>query len=159
MGQFSKPWEELTISDNFIFCKVMQDEALCRDVLEALLEIKIREIRYLKTEATIENIYEGRGVRMDVLLEDTDKIYNIEMQTGNYSDIILRSRYYQSSADVYTTQHHTKFRDLKEPYIIFICKDDPFGLGLSRYTKSSRFLETDKIPYDDKTHNVFYNKS
>lgn len=21
MGQFSKPWEELTIADNFIFCK------------------------------------------------------------------------------------------------------------------------------------------
>ncbi|MDD5929737.1 MAG: hypothetical protein PUC37_08030, partial [Spirochaetales bacterium] len=34
-----------------------------------------------------------------------------------------------------------------------------FGAGLPRYTKSSRFIETDKIPYDDKTHNVFYNCS
>ncbi len=34
MGQFSKPWEELTIADNFIFCKVMENERICRRMLE-----------------------------------------------------------------------------------------------------------------------------
>ena len=38
---FSKPWEELTFTDNFIFCKVMEDESLCKELLETLLDIKI----------------------------------------------------------------------------------------------------------------------
>lgn len=159
MGQFSKPWEELTIADNFIFCKVMQNAELCKEILEVLLDIQIEKIEYLQTESPIENFYDSRGVRLDVVVKDSKKIYDIEMQTGNYEDIILRSRYYQSSIDVSTTKRRTKFKNLKETYIIFICKDDPFGIGLPCYTKASRFMETDKIPYDDKTHNVFYNCS
>ena len=46
-----------------------------------------------------------------------------------------------------------------ETYILFICKDDPFGEGIPRYTKISKFLETDRISYDDKSRNVFYNCS
>ena len=49
MGQFSKPWKELTIADNFIFCKVMQNERLCRGVLETLLGIKVSRIDYRQT--------------------------------------------------------------------------------------------------------------
>ncbi len=159
MGQFSKPWEELTIADNFIFCKVMQNAELCKEILELLLDIQIEKIEYLQTESPIENFYDTRGVRLDVVVKDSKKVYDIEMQTGNYDDIILRSRYYQASLDVSTTKRRTKFKDLKETYIIFICKDDPFGIGLPRYTKISKFMETDKISYDDKTHNVFYNCS
>ena len=29
-----KPWEELTITDDFMFCKVMSDPALCKELLE-----------------------------------------------------------------------------------------------------------------------------
>lgn len=99
------------------------------------------------------------SVRLDVYVKDSDKIFDIEIQTGNYEDLILRSRYYLSASDVATTKRRTKYRELKETFIIFICKDDPFGKGCSRYTKISQFEETDNIPYDDKTHNVFYNCS
>ena len=49
-GQFSKPWEELTFADNFLFCKIMEDESICRQLLEILLPIKIERIEYLSTE-------------------------------------------------------------------------------------------------------------
>ncbi len=159
MGQFSKPWKELTIADNFIFCKVMQNERLCRGVLETLLGIKVSRIDYLQMENPIENFYDSRGIRLDVYVKDSARIFNIEMQTGNYDDLILRARYYLSSSDVATTKRRTKFKDIRETYILFICKDDPFGAGIPRYTKVSKFLETDGIPYDDKSHNVFYNCS
>ena len=42
---------------------------------------------------------------------------------------------------------------------MFICKDDPFGKGIPCYTKLTKFLETDEISYNDKSHNVFYNCS
>ena len=159
MGQFSKPWKELTIADNFIFCKVMQNERLCRGVLETLLGIKVSRIDYLQTENPIENFYDFRGIRLDVYVKDSGRIFNIEIQTGNYDDLILRARYYLSSSDVATTKRRTKFKDIRETYILFICKDDPFGEGIPRYTKLTKFLETDRISYDDKSHNVFYNCS
>ena len=159
MGQFSKPWKELTIADNFIFCKVMQNERLCRGVLETLLGIKVSRINYLQTENPIENFYDSRGIRLDVYVKDSGRIFNIEIQTGNYDDLILRARYYLSSSDVATTKRRTKFKDIRETYILFICKDDPFGEGIPRYTKLTKFLETDGITYDDKSHNVFYNCS
>lgn len=159
MSQFSKKWKDLTIADNFIFCKVMQNEQLCRRVLETLLEIKIEHIEYLSTEMTVENFYESRGIRLDVYVKDSARIFNIEMQTGNYEDMLLRARYYLSSSDVATTKRRSKFKDLKETFILFICKDDPFGIEIPRYTRFTKFLETDEIPYDDKIRTVFYNCS
>lgn len=79
MGQFSKPWEELTIADNFIFCKVMENERICRRMLEVLLGIRISRIDYLRTEHPMENFYDARGIRLDVYVEESDRIFNIEM--------------------------------------------------------------------------------
>ena len=107
----------------------------------------------------IENFDDPRGIRLDVCVKDSGRIFNIEIQTGNYDDLILRARYYLSSSDVATTKRRTKFKDIRETYILFICKDDPFGEGIPRYTKLTKFLETDRISYDDKSHNVFYNCS
>ena len=39
-----KRYEELTISDDFMFGKAMGDKVLCRDVLERLLEEKVGEL-------------------------------------------------------------------------------------------------------------------
>ena len=69
MGPFSKPWSELTIADNFIFCKVMENERICRGVLETLLGIRVEHIDYLKTENPIENFYDSRGIRLDVYVK------------------------------------------------------------------------------------------
>lgn len=159
MSSFKKNWEDLSFSDNFIFCKVMRDENLCRQMIEILLGIKVDHIEYTSTEYPVESFYESKGIRMDVFVKGNDKVFDLEMQTGDYEDLILRSRYYQSSADVSSTPRRTKYRELKETYILFICKDDPFGAGLPCYTKKTSFLETEAVCYDDKTHNVFYNSS
>ena len=54
-------------------------------------------------ENPIENFYDSRGIRIDVYVKDSGRIFNIEIQTGNYDDLILRARYYLSSSDVSTT--------------------------------------------------------
>lgn len=41
-----KDWEELTIQDNFLFLKVMQNKRLCQHLIEKILQIKIVEITY-----------------------------------------------------------------------------------------------------------------
>ncbi|MCR4578853.1 MAG: Rpn family recombination-promoting nuclease/putative transposase, partial [Treponema sp.] len=107
MGQFSKPWNELTFADNFIFCKVMLDEELCKKFIEILLGIKVAKIEYLNTENQIENYYDSHGVRLDVYVKDSDRIFDIEIQTGDYDDLLLRARYYQGASDVATTKRRT----------------------------------------------------
>lgn len=159
MGQFSKKWEDLDFSDNFIFCKVMRDEYICKKMLEILLHLQIEKIEYLDTEHQLENYYDSKGIRMDVFLKDSSRVIDIEMQTGDYEDLLLRARYYQSAADISTVPRRTKYKDLKENYIIFICKNDPFGKGFYRYSKKLSFDECDTLDYNDKTHNVFYNAS
>lgn len=159
MGQFSKPWEELNISDNFIFCKVMHNKDLCKEMLEILLGIKVQDIEYIKSEHPLDDYYKTRGIRMDVFVQESDKIYNMEMQTGDYNDLLMRARYYQSAADISTTPRRTKFNDLKETYIIFICKDDPFGYKIPLYTEYKTFKELPSVPIKDKTHKMFYNCS
>ena len=159
MGQFSKPWNELTFADNYIFCKVMLDEELCKRFIEILLGIQLDKIEYLNTENQIENYYDSRGVRLDVYVKDSDKVFDIEIQTGDYDDLQLRARYYQSASDVATTKRRTMFKKLKESYILFVCVDDPFGAAIPVYTRTMMFLETDEISYDDKSHVVFYNAS
>ena len=47
-------------------------------------------------ENPIENLYDPRGIRLDVYVKDSGRIFNIEIQTGNYDDLILRARYYLS---------------------------------------------------------------
>ena len=69
-GPFSKKWEELTFSDNYIFCKVMEDERLCRHLLEILLDIRIEKLEYIRTETPVENFFDSRGVRLDVLVKE-----------------------------------------------------------------------------------------
>jgi len=159
MGQFSKPWEELNFSDNYIFCKVMKEKHLCKQMLETLLGFQVRDIQYVESEHDIDNYYKTRGIRMDVFVKGSDKIFDIEMQTGNYSDLLLRARYYQAASDISSTPRRTRFKELRETYILFICKDDPFGQGLPLYSEFKRFKETDKIPYDDKSYKLFYNSS
>ena len=86
-------------------------------------------------------------------------MFDIEMQTGDYDDLLLRARYYQSASDVATTKRRTMFKKLKESFILFVCVDDPFGAGIPVYTRKMEFLETDEILYNDKSHAVFYNAS
>lgn len=159
MGQFSKRWEDLDFSDNFIFCKVMKNERICKKMLKILLDLDVEKIEYMNTEQQLENLYDSKGIRMDLFIKGSDKIIDLEMQTGNYEDLLLRSRYYQASADVSTVPRHTKYRDLKELYIVFICKEDPFSKGFAKYTKKMSFEEDEALRYDDKTHTVFYNCS
>ena len=63
-------WERLSIQDNFIFQRVMQNVKLCKWLLERILRIQIREIRYPDTEKTIDVRLDSKAVRLDVYVAD-----------------------------------------------------------------------------------------
>lgn len=48
--EFDKVWESLQIKNDYIFSKVMRDKKICIALLEKLLKLKIRDIKYLEEE-------------------------------------------------------------------------------------------------------------
>ena len=41
MKSYIKPWEELKFTDDYMFCKIMRDKKICKEVVETILNIKI----------------------------------------------------------------------------------------------------------------------
>ena len=150
-------WENLTLSNDFMFSKVMRDKEICRETLEILLDKKIGEIIYIDDQKTIDINYDAKSVRLDVYVEDENRIYNIEMQVVNKKDLAKRSRYYQGMIDLNVIEKGEIYRDLKESIVIFICKFDPFGEGLSRYTFENICNENKELYLKDGTSKVFFN--
>ena len=159
MGQFSKSFEELEFSDNYMFCVVMKDIEVCKKFIEILLSIEIDTIEYVETEYPLDVIYNSKGIRMDVFVKNSTTVYDIEMQTSNYSDLIMRARYYLSATDINLTPKNTNYSKLYETYIMFICKKDPFNLKLPIYTEKKVFLEKPDHKINDKSTIIFYNTS
>ena len=75
-----KPFEQLTFADDFMFCKVMEHESLCRPFLEMLFTAQIGKITYLSTQDNVTAHSDAKTVRLDVLVKDEHGAsYNIEM--------------------------------------------------------------------------------
>ena len=96
-----KQYEELGITDAFMFAKVMSNKEICKPVLEQILNIKIRDIEYLDYEETIQIAPGSKSIRLDIYVEDDkNTVFNLEMQTTNYEELPKRSRYYQDIIDL-----------------------------------------------------------
>ncbi len=153
-------WNSLTISDSFIFYKVMRDYPdLCLELLQRILpDLDIREIEFLDTEKSIEEGKDIRGVRFDAFAgDDRKRVYDVEMQAYNKDDIRKRSRYNQSMIDMELLDKGALFGDLKESYVIFICGFDIFEKGRHIYTFQNVCTEDHEIILDDKTTKIFLN--
>ena len=83
-------------------------------------------------------------------------MYNIEMQAGRDQYLICRMRYYRAAIDIDMMMRGSGYRELKPVYIIFLCRFDPIGKGLARYTLRKYCEETgEKI--DDGQTEIVYN--
>lgn len=122
-----------------MFAIVMRDEELCTGLLQRIIpERKISQIRfpdsplvnvkYLETEKTMIPDANAKSVRLDVLFEDENAWYVLEMQVIDTGEIPKRSRYYHSASDVRTLGVGRRYIELKPCYVIFICMFDLFGL-------------------------------
>ena len=75
-----KSFDDLTIVDDFIFCTVMEDPKLCKELLTMLLKDKIDKITKLFKQKPIETQIASKGVRLDIMIEDEQgKLYDVEM--------------------------------------------------------------------------------
>ena len=153
-----KCWEDLDITDDFIFSRVMRNKRLCRTLLEMILKVKVGKIKFLTSHHAIQIDPNAKGIIMDVYLKDENKVINVEMQASNHGDLPRRARYYQAAADIDTTPKGSQYSDLKQNYVIFICTFDPFLKGKPIYSFQNYCVNYGvPIPLADGTEKIFLN--
>ncbi len=158
MSRNGKKYEELTITDDFMFGKVMRNLKHCKKLLEIILEVKIRKIMFIDDQQAVNPDYRARSIRIDVYVEDdADTVYTVEMQTRNTGELPLRSRYYQSVVDVNLIGKGLDYGQLKKNYVIFICTFDLFGKGRHIYHFENLCREDPAIRLEDGTEKIFLN--
>ena len=153
-----KRWEDLDITDDFIFSRVMRNKKLCRTLLEMILKVKVGKIKFLTSHHAIQIEPNAKGIIMDVYLKDENRVINVEMQATNKGDLARRARYYQAAADIDTTPKGSKYKDLKQNYVIFICTFDPFHQEKPIYSFQNYCVDYGvPIPLADGTEKIFLN--
>ena len=156
LTNFDEYWQSLTIADDFIFCKVFQDAELCRELLEILLDIKIDHVEYPESQKEFKSGIFSKGIRLDVFVQDSTRVFDVEIQTAKQGDLALRTRYYHSAMDTSLLHSGQYYTELKESYVIFLCLFDPIGKGLPLYHYVTKEINSNDI-LNDKRHTVLYN--
>ena len=81
-------FQNLNLSDDFLFAKVMEDEAVLRPVVEKILDIRIREMTIVQSQRMIEIEPDSKGIRLDIMADDVaGSRYTVEMQNENEYNI------------------------------------------------------------------------
>ena len=155
--KFSERYENISFTNNFAFCKVLQNEEICREVIETLLHIKVGKLKYKSLEKELKLEIDKRAVRLDVYVADSDRVFDLEMQTTDNKNLDCRMRYYQSMIDAELLDKGADFTELKESNIIFFCTFDPFRKGLPQYTFCNTCEELPELKLDDKCRKIAYN--
>lgn len=166
-------WDAITIKNNFLFQETLRNKSLCKQLLERVLHIQVKTIRYMETEKTMKAQLSSKNTRLDVYVEDKDgNVADIEMQTTDTKSVInyderdektiirelpLRTRYYQNIIGTNMLRKGMHYRELRKAYVIFICTFDPFGAGLPVYHFTYRCKENDSLQMGDLTENIFLN--
>ena len=153
----SEKYENISFTNNFAFCKVLQNEEICREFIETLLNIKVGKLKYKSLEKELKLEIDKRAVRLDVYVADSDRVFDLEMQTTDNKNLDCRMRYYQSMIDAELLDKGADFTELKESNIIFFCTFDPFRKGLPRYTFCNTCEELPDLKLADKCRKIAYN--
>lgn len=150
-------YEDLGISDDFMFGRIMMDEKICKPFLEKLLDISIDRIVYLEPQKSVNIKSDAHSVRFDIYVDDGKTIYNCEMQSSVKRNLPKRSRYYQGMIDINLLDKSRDYSELKKSFVIFICTFDPFGKGAYVYTFRNVCKEYPEMSLGDDTYKIFFN--
>jgi predicted transposase/invertase (TIGR01784 family) len=155
-GHMRTDWENLTIANDFVFCKAMLDEDVCRLVLEAVLQVEIDRVEHVDRQHVLDAGPASKAVRLDVYVRDGGgTVYDVEMQVCSDPDLPRRARYYHAMMATEQLERGSAYRRLPNAYSIFFCLFDPFGLGRRVYSFENRCREVEGLSMGDGATTVF----
>ena len=156
--KLSEKWENITISNDFVFSKVMQDEKLLAELVHMVLpDLNFTEL-YIQSQRSVELGLDIHGVRFDIfVLDDEENAIEIEMQVINRDNLPRRLRFYGSLVDTQMLEKGVTYDKLKDSYVIMISPFDQYGLGLHKYTFTNRCNEDLNLEMGDGTTKIVLN--
>ena len=151
----------LTIGDEYLFETILlQNKEFTKQLIEKFINVSIEDIEYINTEQTQQPGYRKKGVRFDVYIKSqTGVAYIVELQRRDTKELQKRARYYQAVSDsnqLSEGKEH-RYQDLKDNYVIFICREDIFGLGYYKYSFENTCSEVEGLKLNDGAHKIFFN--
>ena len=152
-------WQNLTITDDFIFGKIMLDPELCTELLRRIFPAyDIDRIEYINRQQTMQPLKDAKGIRLDVFVRDVQNVaFCVEMQTRNVDNLPKRSRYYQSLVDMELLDRGQAYDQLSKSYVVFICPFDLFHMGRHIYEFCNYCKQDKNLELGDEATKIFLN--
>lgn len=156
--RLNEQWKSIGISNDFVFCKVMQDKELLSELIRRILpDLKFTDLK-IDGQKTIEIGPDIHGVRFDVFATMEDgRIVDIELQVLNTGNLPKRIRYYGSMADMQMLEKGVVYDELVESYVVMICLFDLYGESRHMYTFTNRCKENPELEMGDGTTRIVLN--
>lgn len=117
-----KPYQQLTFTDDYMFCRIMSsDPELCRKLIELLIGRPVEKVEFISSQWTVSIDSDIKSIRFDVYLRDeAGTVIDLEMQVIHKPALPRRSRYYQSVNDIDHLSRGMDYDQLPDSYVIFI---------------------------------------
>ncbi len=145
--------KQLNVIDDVFFHKIIEDKAVCEEILQILLQKPKLKVIDAQTQRFLRNIG-AHSVILDLLCEDEDGArINVEMQKTDDDDHVKRVRFNSSNIDTIFTEKGLDYKDFPDIYVIFISKFDMFQENKTIYHLETIIKETG-TSVDDGIHRV-----
>ena len=156
--QIAEKWESISICNDFVFCKIMQDEELLAELIRRILPDLMFKKLDIQAQKTVEIGPDIHGVRFDVFVELEDgSVVEIEMQVLDTGNLPKRLRFYGSMADTQMLEKGILYSNLKDSYVIMICPFDEYKKGRHIYTFTNKCTEEPELEMGDGTTKIVLN--
>jgi len=158
-GKLEKAIDEMNLFDDDLMSKVFDGNIEAAElILKIILQRDDIKVLSVKGQVDMKNPYaKGRNIRIDVYAIDSKgERFNVEVQRDEKGAHIRRARYNGSMLDTRMLKKKQDFKELKDAYVIFICRHDKFGKGLPVYHVDKVIRETGES-YDDGAHIIYLN--
>nr|MCR4939790.1 Rpn family recombination-promoting nuclease/putative transposase [Treponemataceae bacterium] len=107
-------------------------------------------------EAVINLENGAKGIRLDVYVKDTGRLFDIELQVTDTGELPERARYYASLMAQDSLKSGEKYSELRDSHVIFICMEDIFEKGLPVYSFENICREDGKTMLNDRDYKHFF---
>ena len=161
--QREQKWQSLTLADDFLFCKIMSDPKLCKEMIHRILPaLDVEKLEPAEPQKTLKLALHVRGIRLDIYTKIARSVLDIEVQKRKLSDLVRRPRAYHivigmDAMNVNTLKTSGRYGELPETYVVFICTFDLFGKGRHVYTFHNYCEEDKEIELKDGAYTIFLN--
>jgi hypothetical protein len=150
--------ENLTLFDDQFMTRVFDQNKPATKLLVSIILDKQIEIASVVGKDDLNNpVVKGRGVELDILAMDINGDYfNVEVQNVISKAPVQRARFYSAMVDVRMLNEGEDFKQIKDSYVIFICKKDMFKEGKAVYLIERKRVDTNES-INDGNHIIYVN--